>query len=292
MKKIFVFTVIMAAFLLLLAGCSVNNGNPGEIETTTQLNDEKIYEIEVPVGDSVSSFTFDENNNLLSHNNPGTNSEAELVNYSYDSRGNCICISWFSGGAVIAEKRFEYDENGLCSREGVYKLENGELVFNSSFDYERDENGRIMKITSDSGITEEYKYNEIGLCVSEKTVHADGSLIADAKFYYDEQGRLSKVDSTKMNRVYEYDSQGRLIKDINDFFTVEYERSDDGTVKIYEIDKGETKTTPSVIREYFADGRVIKETWYNGGEVSEINVFSIEEVLANEPDPTITAYYK
>ncbi|MBQ4627299.1 MAG: membrane lipoprotein lipid attachment site-containing protein, partial [Clostridia bacterium] len=95
MKKILVFTVIMAAFLLLLAGCSVNNGNPGEIETTTQLNDEKIYEIEVPVGDSVSSFTFDENNNLLSHNNPGTNSEAELVNYSYDSRGNCICISWF-----------------------------------------------------------------------------------------------------------------------------------------------------------------------------------------------------
>lgn len=292
-KYITLLSAIILVFASLFAGCSVENDNLGEAETTTLLIDENFYEVEVPFADSVSSFTFDENDKLLSYNTPGTNTDVELVNYSYDSNGNCICITMFDGeNTVVSERRFSYDENGFCSKEEVYKLENGELVFNSSYDYERDEEGRIIKITSDSGTTEEYKYDESGHCISEDTVLKDGTLVAEAKFYYDEQGRLSKVDSTKMNRVYEYDSSGRLIKDKNDFYTVEYEYSQDGTVKIYEIGEDEEKTTPTIVREYFADGKVIKETWYNGSEMLEINVFSVEELLANEPDPTIIAYYQ
>lgn len=293
-KYITLSSAIILAFVLLLSGCSVNN-DIGETGTTTQPADESFYEVEVPFADSVSSFTFDENDKLLSYTNPGTNTDIELVNYSYDSNGNCICISYFNAdNVVIAEKRFKYAANGFCSREETYELdvETEQLVFDFSLDYERDADGRITKITDENGMTESYEYDEKGLCISETTVHADGTLVAEAKFIYDENGRLIKYDSTKAVREFEYDSQGRLIKETDSFFVVEHEYCDDGSVLMYNLEEGEEKGNPSMKKEYFADGKIIKNTWYEGTEESEINIFLVEELFENEPDPTVVIRYR
>lgn len=295
MKKYIRFSsALILIFTLLFAGCSIKNDGVAETETTTLLIDEKFYEVEVPFADSVSSFTFDENDNLLSYANPGTNTDVELVNYSYDSNGNCICVSYFNAeNDVIAEKRFQYAENGFCSREETYELdvETEQFTLNFGLDYERDADGRITKITDESGMTESYSYDEKGLCISETTVHADGTLVAEAKFIYDENGRLIKADSSKATREYEYDADGRLVREKDDFWVVEYEYCDDGSVLIYNLEEGEERSNPSVKREYFGDGKIIKNTWYEGTEETEIDIFLVEEMFENEPDPTVTIRY-
>lgn len=296
MKKYVVFIIaLLLISLLALAGCSVKNDNFAETPTTTQSVDEIFYEVEVPFADTVSSFTFDESDKLLSYTNPGTNTNIELVNYSYDSNGNCICISYFDAdNVIIAEKRFHYDANGWCSKEETYELdvETNQLVFNFSLSYERDADGRIIRIIDEKGMTESYEYDENGLCTREITVHSDGTLIAESKFIYDENGRLIKADSDKAIREYEYDAQGRIVREKDGFFVVEYEYCDDGSVLMYNVEEDEEKGEPSVKREYFSDGKIIKNTWYEGKEETEINIFLAEEVLENEPDPTVTIRYR
>lgn len=295
MKKSFAF-VISVVLLISFAGCSLKKSdNVPLTETTTELTDEKIYEVEVPFADTVSSFTFDENDRLLSYNNPGTNTDVELVNYSYDSNGNCICISYFDGSnTVVAEERFTYDDKGFCVAKEAYgfneETEQQEIAY--SYVYERDGRGRITKITDERGMTESYVYDDNGFCISEKTVRADGSLVAQAKFIYDENGRLLQADSTKADCVYKYDEQGRLIREVYDLFEVEYEYFDDGSVLMYNIVPGEKKSSPAMKKEYFYNGKIIKNTWYDGTEVSEVNIFLASDAFGNEPDPTVTVRYK
>lgn len=294
-KYILSVLAVIFVFALMLAGCSVDKDDSVEPETTTLQIDENFYSVEVPFSDTVSSFTFDENDRLLSCSNPGTNTDTELINYTYDSNGNCICITRFNSDKnIIAEKRFQFDANGRCSKEETYELdgETKQLVFNFSLSYERNSDGKITRITDENGLTESYEYDENGLCISETTVHADGTLIAESEFIYDENGRLIKVDSDKANREYEYDAQGRIFREKDGFFVVEYEYCDDGSVLMYNLEEGEEKGNPSVRKEYFGDGKIIKNTWYEGTEETEINIFLAEEVLENEPDPTVTIRYR
>ncbi len=295
MKNFFAFAISLA-LLISFAGCSLNKGDDIlSTETTTELTDEKIYEVEVPFADTVSSFTFDENDRLLSYNNPGTNTDVVLVNYSYDSNGKCICISHYgSNDTVIAEERFTYNDKGFCVAKETYAYddESEQLVIAFSFAYERDDQGRIIKITDEQGRTESYGYDANGFCISEKTVRSDGSLVAQAKFIYDENGRLLQADSTKADCMYKYDEQGRLIREVYELFEVEYEYFDDGAVLMYNVVPGEEKSSPAMKKEYFYNGKIIKNTWYDGTEVSEVNIFLASDAFGNEPDPTITVRYK
>lgn len=274
MKKGFIFTMLsLLAFTLLFSGCSEKN---------------EPYEVVVPFGDYVSRLNFDENGRLLSQTNPGTNTDAKRISYDYDSDGNCKKISMYNRNDIVyAEKEFFYDASGNCIQENAYEINNGERVFDFSYTYERDSDGKIIKIINDKGTTEVYTYDKNGLCINEDTFDSEGALVSQAEFSYDDNGNLIRTDSTKEDWDYEYDSSGRLIRETNYRYHIEYEYTEDGTINVYTLSDLYEKT-PSLTMEYYDNGKIVKCTWFGEGtEIEEVYVYLVEEVTANEPDPTV-----
>ena len=272
-KSLFFAMLFVLAVSLLFSGCSEKN---------------EPYEVVVPFGDYVSRFNFDENGRLLSQTNPGTNTDAKLISHEYDSNGNCIKISMYNKDDVVyAEKEFLYDAWGNCIQENAYEVDNGERVFDFSYTYERDSDGKIIKIINDKGTTEVYTYDKKGLCINEDTFDSDGTLVSQAEFSYDDKGRLIRTDSTKEDWDYEYDSYGRLIRETNYRYHIEYEYTENGNVNVYTLSDFYEKT-PSLTMEYYDNGKIVKCTWYGeGAEIEEVYVYLVEEITANEPDPTV-----
>lgn len=299
MRKLFLLLITVIILFSALAGCS-HTASDKEIteESTSATRQENVssdvgknepYEVMVPFGDYISRFTFDEDGKILSQTNPGTDSEAKLITYDYDGNGNCTSISMYNkDDAVYAEKEFVYDSSGNCTKETAYEYVDGVRLFDFGYTYERDNNGRIVKIINDKGTTEVYSYDENGLCISEDTFASDGSVVSQAKFSYDAYGNLIRTDSTKPKEdwTYEYDSHGRLIKETNEYYYIEYHYEEDGTVNIYTLsDLYDEK--PGLSLEYYDNGKIIKQTWYDdNGEVDEVYIALVEELIANEPDPT------
>ncbi len=299
MKKLFLILISMLiAVIMSFSGCSQADSDKeiaGEkLSLTEQESVTKVepYEVVVPFGDYVSRFNFDENGRLISQTNPGTNTDTKLISYAYDGNGNCISISMYNkDDAVFAEKNFTYDSSGNCTQETAYEFVDGERVFDFSYTYERDSSGKIIKIINDKGTTEAYSYDENGLCISEDTFGSDGTIVSQAKFYYDADGRLIRTDSTEEDWNYEYDSSGRLIKETNYRYHIEYEYREDGTVNIYTLSDLYEKT-PSLTMEYYDNGKIVKCTWYGEGtEIDEVYIALVEELTANEPDPTVLKYF-
>ena len=300
MRKLFLFLLAVIIISLALAGCSHTDSGKeiteektsltGQENVTSAVEKNEPYEVMVPFGDYISRFTFDENGRVLSQTNPGTNSEAKLISYDYDGNGNCISISMVNkDDTVFAEKEFIYDSSGNCTKETAYEYVDSVRLFDFGYTYERDNSGKIVKIINEKGTTEVYSYDNNGLCISEDMFAADGTLVSQAKFFYDADGNLIRTDSTKHKEdwTYEYDSLGRLIKETNEYYYIEYRYEPDGKVNIYTLsDLYEEK--PGYTLEYYDNGKIVKQTWYDdNGEVDEVYIALVEELFANEPDPTV-----
>lgn len=299
MKKLLaVILLLLLSASLLFSGCSQDkadsgseNGSAAAGENSGEqiVNDGEGYVVEVPFGDSISSFTFDEKGKLLSQSNPGTNTDAELISYAYDSNGNCISISQYDESqAVFVEKIFSYDASGNCIEENAYEFVDGERVFDFGYKYERDADGKIIKITDDTGVAEVYSYDEKGRCIREVSYNSDGTVSSESDFYYDDANRLVEAASTQTDVKYEYDAKGRLIKEeYFDWYCVEYEYETDDTVNVYMAYEGVEKVL-GYTKEYYDNGRIIKLIWYGDeSAVEEINIALVEDLIANEPDPTV-----
>ncbi len=299
MKKIFSLLIsVLIVVILSFSGCSQADSNEKITEEKTSATEQENvtlgveknepYEVMVPFGDYVSRFNFDENGRLTSQTNPGTNTDTKLISYAYDGNGNCVSISMYNKDDVVfAEKNFSYDASGNCTQETAYEYIDGVRLFDFSYTYERDNNGNIVKIINDKGTTEVYSYDENGLCINENTFASDGTLVSQAEFHYDTDGRLIRTDSTKGDWSYEYDSSGRLIKETNEYYYIEYQYEPDGKVNIYTLsDLYEKK--PGYTLEYYDNGKIVKQTWYDDdGEADEVYIALVEELIANEPDPTV-----
>ena len=287
-------TVISVVLLVVFSGCTEKE--PGK--ETGNNSAIQPYQVKVPFGDEVSVFSFGDGGKILSQTNPGKSvgnvnalqsADAAEIKYEYDDNGRKIKTDYFdSQNAIIAQTKYEYDTSGKCIKCDVLTSENGELSLDFGFVYE------YNKITDNKGMIEEYLYDENGLCVKE-SVFSDDTLAMETSFYYDDSNRLIKTESSsKDNCEYCYDSNGRLVKEIYDWYVVDYEYADDNTAKVYSTYEGQEKTALKLI-EFFDSKRIVKESWYNVGSDTDfyaVNISLIEELAENEPNPQYTVHLK
>lgn len=299
-KLIGFLTVMSVVLLAVFSGCTEKEPGKDSGNNSTI----KPYQVEVPFDDEVSVFSFGDGGKILSQTNPGKSvgnvntlqsADAAEIKYEYDENGRKIKTNYFdSQNVIIAQETYEYDSDGKCIKCDVFTSENGELSLNFGFVYEYNSEGYISKIIDNKGMIEEYLYNENGLCVKE-SVFSDGALSIETSFYYNDSNRLIKTESTsKDNCEYCYDSNGRLVKEIYDWYVVDYEYTDDNTAKVYATYEGQGKTAVKLV-EFFDSKRIVKESWYNVGSDTDfyaVNISLVEELEENEPNPQYTVHLK
>lgn len=207
-----------------------------EYNATGKIKEIVIYDADYnPIGKT--EYTYDANGNQLSCIEYDKDGKAfDTARYEYNSNGKCTKYSWFLENSIIFPEGmteiYEYDSNGNKIKETCYSGEE----FASQTRYTYDANGNVLETKDYSasgqynGTMETYEYYSDGTKKSYKQ-YKNNELKSFEE--YNSDGKTIKKQSIMTDnylRLYEYDDAGRMIKVTN---------SDDGktiSVEIYEYD--------------------------------------------------------
>ena len=178
-----------------------------------------------------------------------------VVEYEYDTNGNCVKMvgTGSDGGRWVFE--YEYDKNDNCVKE-VQTYSGG---FRNVMEYEYDTNGNCVKMvrTDSDGDRRvfEYKYDKNDNCVKEVTTYSDGDrTVMEYEYEYDTNGNCVKKVATYSDgdrdvTEYEYDTNGNCIKEVTTdsdgdrtVWKCEYDEKGN-CIKKVEIDSNGERTT-------------------------------------------------
>ncbi len=232
-----------------------SDGNITNFSHEAQVYDENGKEIE--------NISYDEHGNIK-----------EKTKYEYDSNGkNIEETDYDKDDKIVRQVEIEYDaagrktkwecydEHGKCSIQRIYtRDERGKLIqydeyhngYTTKEEYERDENGNIIKsihYDSDGNITKiyEYEYDQMGREIKCVKYDDDETVAYWHEYEYDEGGNEVKSRS--------YNSTGNF-----EYCTVERKYDENGR-KIYYCHKDNDIITEKQENEYDKDGNIIKEIW-------------------------------
>ena len=171
--------------------------------------------------------------------------DGQSVSYHYDSEGNLIKLVYPHG----IEVEYVYD---LSNRLEAVKDSSGV----TKFEYDELSN-TLRKKTLPNGVTTEYRYYKTRKTSNVVHKKADGNLIEEFRYAYDENGNRTKIEKISpkgdSHIVYTYDKLNRVVK-------VEYS---DGFFELFSYDGAGNrlnKTTPqgAIVYEYDEENRLKK----------------------------------
>ena len=143
-------------------------------ETRTEY-DELGRILRVEDSDSVTTYTYDENNNYTMLTEYKNEEPVSRIEITVDEWGNVIRERSYRNEELTHDFEFEYNEDGQRIRFSSY-LTDGSTSFRYLTTYDYDENGNLilMTVTLEENVTStySYEYNEHGECTRE-TLHAN-----------------------------------------------------------------------------------------------------------------------
>jgi RHS repeat-associated core domain len=186
-------------------------------------------------------YQYDDNHLMISYKSRET--EELIIENSYDEKGRVIK----QVNALKEEVYFEYEENktivvGESKTETVETDNYGYTKKHDERETEYDLEGRIKKTKTKEGIEKEYKYNELGQVIEEKTAGKIRS------YNYDEKGNIKRIiDENNEETNFEYNDQNQITKTIypngeiserkyNELSQIIYEKDEVGIETWYSYD--------------------------------------------------------
>lgn len=219
--------------------------------------------------EEVTSYTYDKSGNL----SKVQNADGTVITYDYDALDELVSKKY--SDKETPSVMYGYDVDGRC-----VSMED----FSGTNSYKYDAIGRMVSVTTTTGDTLTYSYDECGNI--DKLTYPDGTAV---RYEYDKLDRLVKViDRDGGETEYTYDKAGNLVKTSRPngtYSTVEY-NSINLAVKVENYDSNE-EIISEYSYEYDLNGSIVKETAVVEGEktVREFTYNNRNE-LASE---TITA---
>lgn len=218
-------------------------------------------------GASVTTFVYDENDNLIERHDP----ESQETDFEYDERDQLINVVRQGSSSTNDPIQFGYDENG--NRILVQRPEGGQT--NIDFDFY----DRAHVVTDPAGTVTTYTYDEasnVTLILRQGYDHPGGSFVnlAQSEYAYDERQRLMQVDVSapsgqtalvdenltpsdgKVTTRFDYDRLGRRTFKVLDNVAQVFEtRYDGGSRPIQTLDPEGN----SVAYHYDDNGNLVKQ---------------------------------
>lgn len=195
----------------------------------------------------------------------------EVVDYTIDEHGNAVKAT-----SEYVNDESTFDENGF-ETQVVSRYELGDAV-TTTYTYERDEAGRVVKRTDNTGGVKLWEYDEDGNVLKITTIWMASDI----------NGEGESVDLGKMQRTTTYDTNGFPIR-IEDQWpdsepsTTEYEfeLGDNGlpSLATIKVNYGDETMTYTQEYEYDEAGNIVKKT--SDGDTSE--VITYEWVKVDDP---------
>ena len=174
----------------------------GDYEGTTRLtygvNDSRIREIKSP--DSAESYDYDYKGRVKTHTR-NIDGKTFISKYAYRDDGK-LQEKILPDGQTLLYHYYETGEDKDKLRAVTRKDFLGQTTIVGEIQYGK---YGIEKYTHGNGIVSSYVYDTTGQLL---TINAEQAL--KIHYYYDEQGRISKVTENGINQDFAYDSLGRL----------------------------------------------------------------------------------
>jgi RHS repeat-associated protein len=211
------------------------------------------------------------------------NEEKEPVEQYYDNAGNVIKEIVYRDitennqalNNVSCITRYEYNKlNQLVTQtdarnnsttnnyDDLGRLTSIVNAKNEKTAYEYDNMNNIIKMVTDQGSIVDKEYNELGKLIKE-TMKEDATSLKNEFVTYDEAGNVkSKIDKAGVATNFQYDSRNRVTKESKGNIVIYYDYSNTNNKKtvIKEVVNGQQINRESTIYEYYADGKLKKET--------------------------------
>ena len=175
-------------------------------------------------------YEYDEYGRMLSSRAVYNNGEEHISNYIYDGRGNLVEYQYDG----VTEYKYEYDDKGNVIKLFYPAYSNDKHSY-YVLEIDHDENGNIIKIIAEGGITEK-KYNEDGKVI-EISKHI-GEYFETRYYDYNEHGDLIRNTFYVNGKVFsvgeiewEYNDAGKPTKCISTSDRTEYTYYESGMLK-------------------------------------------------------------
>ena len=219
-----VLTVVMAASLLATSALA-GGGAPAPQPPVKGYYQSKVAWDEA-VGDGISvpcmvvdEYEFDKDGRVIKDtqslffgdSNGDTN---EVIEYQYDSNGNCTKETRTNSSDARWEITYEYNSDGNVTVENcTYSDSSGVQLYVTKYTYAGTrltrkeyqsewDNFKYTDVTT-------YTYDANGNCVSETTTY-DGEQAHTTTYQYDTSGRMTSMEEGGVTTTYTYDADGRV----------------------------------------------------------------------------------
>lgn len=189
------------------------------------------------------------------YNEDGTQSGAE--SFVYDTEGQLIQKTADQGMTVY---EYTYDADGRLAASTLKTYYNGEEIFKTTYSYEFDENGQMIRSIQTPDSEDElgwiHTYNAEGQLI-EKVNTYHGSTGDRWTYAYDGDGNLIKEDTPDEDTEYQYNQFGQMVKKDQSGSITEY-RYDDNGLLIEEIETYDGEVDASTTYRYDAMGDLVE----------------------------------
>ncbi|MBR2682486.1 MAG: hypothetical protein IKE22_04370 [Atopobiaceae bacterium] len=256
--KVLALAMTFALAAAPLAGCKGKGGDGGTSEAKPQ---ETVVEAtEDTTEQQAETDVYVIKKATYSYALPDGENYEEVVDYTIDDHGNTVKLS-----SQYVNEETTFDENGF-ETQIVSKYEMGDDV-TTTYTYERDDAGRVVKRTDNTGGVKIWEYDENGKV----------SKITTTWMVSDINGEGESVDLGMMQRTTTYDTNGFPIRiedqwPDSDPSTTEYEfeLGDNGlpSLATITVNYGDEVMTYTQTYEYDAAGNIVKQT--SDGDTSEV----------------------
>ena len=210
-------------------------------------------------GYSHSVFQYDYNGYLVAETNYFSSSNAVQYTSKYvnDKYGNRLSHSFSTPGKTIEETyRYEYDEKGnVLQKYHYYKTTGPISEGEEEYTFTYDDNGLLIEsVNVRNNSKSVYQYDDEGKLSIQKGYDKDGIAISETKYFYYENGLLTKKETTRFGNENNYTR-----------ITVEnylYNTSGVSTKSVLSID--DTNRIETLVMTYLCDkyGNIIQDCDY------------------------------
>ena len=160
--------------------------------------------------DNVTTYEYDENNNLIREFRYYSGRLSGYTIYEYDNNNNLISeASYDAKGNKGRSSLYEYDENGNKVKDTMYKSDG---TVDGYWIYEYDRNSNCIRHTEEDGTYAEYKYDSNGNKIEETYRFPNGNWTTEKYEYNDKNQLVKHIDYVGRITTYEYDEYGNKVQ--------------------------------------------------------------------------------